>query len=144
MTALATTGTPPYTYLWNTGETTQSIAPDSSGNYYCIITDANGCEDWSNTYTYNPTAIENIAGNNLSVYPNPTQGILNIEFVNTNNKISSVYIVNVLGDRIFNENIDSNTLKYSNNLDLSKYSNGIYFVRFKMKEGFITKKLILQ
>ena len=144
MTALATTGTPPYTYLWNTGETTQSILPDSSGSYYCIITDANGCEDWSNTYTYNPTAIENIAGNNLSVYPNPTQGILNIEFVNTNNKISSVYIVNVLGDRIFNENIDSNIFKYSNNLDLSKYSNGIYFVRFKIKEGFIIKKLILQ
>ena len=80
----------------------------------------------------------------MLVYPNPTRGVLNIEFVNTNNKISSVSIVNVLGDRIFNEDIDSNTLKYSNNLDLSKYSNGIYFVRFKMKEGFITKKLILQ
>ena len=80
----------------------------------------------------------------MLVYPNPTRGVLNIEFVNTNNKISSVSIVNVLGDRIFNENIDSNTFKYSNNLDLSKYSNGIYFVRFKMKAGFVTKKFILQ
>ena len=144
LTALATTGTPPYTYLWNTGETTQSILPDSSGNYYCIITDANGCEDWSNTYTYNPTNIDNIDLENMLVYPNPTQGVLNIEFVNIDNKISSISIVNVLGDRIFNEKIDSNSLKYSSKLDLSKHSNGIYFVKFIMKEGFITKKLILQ
>ena len=80
----------------------------------------------------------------MLVYPNPTQGVLNIEFVNIDNKISSISIVNVLGDRIFNEKIDSNSLKYSSKLDLSKHSNGIYFVKFIMKEGFITKKLILQ
>ena len=31
------------TYQWNTGETTQTITPDSNGLYWCIVTDSNGC-----------------------------------------------------------------------------------------------------
>jgi hypothetical protein len=32
------------TYLWSTGETTQTIIPTQSGTYTVIVTDANGCE----------------------------------------------------------------------------------------------------
>jgi len=139
-----TTGTPPYTYLWNTNDTTQFILPDTSGTYYCVVTDANGCSDWSNQYVYTSTSVTNIVSNNLLVYPNPTRGNLNIEFENIGKKINSVSIVNVLGDKIYNERLDLNTFKYSRQIDLSNYSNGIYFVRFKMSDGFVTKKLILQ
>ena len=144
LTVTVTTGTAPYTYLWNTGETTQLILPDSSGTYWCIVADANGCEDYSNQFVYTSTSVESIGINSLSIYPNPTRGLINIEIDNIENKISSLSIVNVLGDVIYNENIDSNKLKYSRQLDLSKYSNGIYFVRFEIQNGFITKKLILQ
>lgn len=38
------TGTsPPYTYLWNTGATTSSLASVPLGNYWCLITDNVGC-----------------------------------------------------------------------------------------------------
>ncbi len=36
-------GVAPYTYSWNTGQTTQTITGLSSGIYACIITDAFGC-----------------------------------------------------------------------------------------------------
>jgi hypothetical protein len=36
-------GMAPYTYLWNTGQTTQSFVPMASGNYCVTVTDANGC-----------------------------------------------------------------------------------------------------
>lgn len=36
-------GTPPYTYEWSTGETTQSIDGLSEGTYSYTVTDANGC-----------------------------------------------------------------------------------------------------
>lgn len=41
-TVVATGGTAPYTYLWNTGATTASIAA-TSGTYSVSISDANGC-----------------------------------------------------------------------------------------------------
>ncbi|GAA4445415.1 hypothetical protein GCM10023091_37080 [Ravibacter arvi] len=36
-------GASPYTYLWNTGATTASIAGLTAGDYSCTIKDANGC-----------------------------------------------------------------------------------------------------
>lgn len=36
-------GTPPYTFLWNTGSTDQLIAPLGPGTYTVTVTDANGC-----------------------------------------------------------------------------------------------------
>jgi len=144
LTVTVSTGTAPYTYEWNTGETTQSILPDSSGTYYCIVTDANGCEDWSNQYVYTSTSISELNSNKMSVYPNPTKGILNIEFNNFDNRYTSLSIVNILGDEIYTEELDNTSIKYSNQLDLSEYSNGIYFVKFSSIEEVLTKKLILQ
>ncbi len=144
LTATVTTGTAPYTYEWNTGETTQSILPDSSGTYYCIVTDANGCQDWSNQYVYTSTSISDLNSNKMFVYPNPTNGMLNIEFNNSDNRFTSLSIVNILGDEIYDEELDNTIIKYSKKFDLSKYSHGIYFVKFSSIEEVLTKKLILQ
>ncbi len=38
-------GTPPYQYLWSTGDTTISIRPEDDGEYCVQVTDANGCID---------------------------------------------------------------------------------------------------
>ncbi|MGI9545060.1 MAG: hypothetical protein ACR2MX_17495, partial [Cyclobacteriaceae bacterium] len=40
----ATGGTPPYTYLWDNGETTQMATMLSAGLHTVVVTDANGCE----------------------------------------------------------------------------------------------------
>ena len=43
-------GTTPYGYSWNTGQTSQTIASLSPGNYTVDITDANGCVLSASTY----------------------------------------------------------------------------------------------
>ncbi len=42
-TAQPTGGTGSYTYLWNTGATTQSVSGLAPGSYSVVVTDANGC-----------------------------------------------------------------------------------------------------
>ena len=51
-----------YTYLWNTGETTQSIFVSTEGEYSVIITDSNGCS-------------RELDGVELSLYPAPIAAI---------------------------------------------------------------------
>ncbi len=36
-------GTPPYVFVWSTGETTPSIIPQSNGLYYVAVADSEGC-----------------------------------------------------------------------------------------------------
>jgi len=42
--ANASGGKPPYSYLWDTGDTLQTISISSNGVYTCTITDKNGCD----------------------------------------------------------------------------------------------------
>ncbi|MDX1479090.1 MAG: T9SS type A sorting domain-containing protein [Saprospiraceae bacterium] len=46
-------GHPPFTYLWNTGETTAAIQPVEEGEYCVTISDANGCTAFTCDY-YTP------------------------------------------------------------------------------------------
>ena len=43
VTVNPTGGRPPYTFLWNTGETTQSISVGAPGTFSVTVTDDNGC-----------------------------------------------------------------------------------------------------
>ena len=144
LSVIVSTGTPPYSFLWNTNETTQSIIPDSSGTYWCIVTDTNGCTDWTNQYIYTSTNINDHSSFNLLVYPNPTNGLLNIQFDMLGSKEASLLIVNILGDIVYKEYIDKTTFKYSTQFNLENYSKGIYFVKLKKEDTIITKKIIIQ
>ncbi|MBK6700110.1 MAG: T9SS type A sorting domain-containing protein [Saprospiraceae bacterium] len=64
-TANASVGTAPFTYLWSTTATTQSINVSTAGTYSVTVTDANGCTGTANrTLTVDPNPVVTITGGN--------------------------------------------------------------------------------
>jgi len=68
ITANVFSGTPPYSYLWSTGETTQSITPTNGGSYSVVVTDVNQCVSNSAIFVFTSTGIEDIDITNLDIY----------------------------------------------------------------------------
>jgi bilirubin oxidase len=72
----------------------------------------------------------------ISIYPNPTNGIVNI----TTNGINELKIYNVLGELIYTETkIGTNELQ----INTSQWSKGIYTIQVNSKGNTINKKLIV-
>lgn len=51
-------GTPPYTYLWNNGSTSQRLYNLSAGNYFVTVTDDNGCTISNNIQLLQPEQLQ--------------------------------------------------------------------------------------
>jgi hypothetical protein len=79
----------------------------------------------------------------FSVYPNPANEKITLEFIShTSNKIN-ISITNILGEEIKNYSINSimGTNRY--NIDLDDIKNGIYFLNFNKKTLEYIEKIII-
>tara|TARA_B110000003_G_scaffold39408_1_gene36211 strand:+ start:1016 stop:4798 length:3783 start_codon:yes stop_codon:yes gene_type:complete len=139
-------GTSPYSYYWNTSETTQTISPLTNGEYWVIITDMNSCESDTSFFTVNwiTTSIAEININNLTVYPNPSKDIFNVEFNSNTNQDIDLRVHNVLGEVIFSESLKNFNGDYNRSVDLSQYPNAIYILQLNTQDGILNKKLVLE
>jgi hypothetical protein len=79
------------------------------------------------------------ANDKLSVYPNPSNGVVNINLKNTNSSTVAVSVSNVLGQEIFSANTSQSNLT----IDLSGKQTGIYYISIKTAEGIATQRLFL-
>ncbi len=149
-TANASGGTSPYTYGWNvagTGSTVSNLDPlcDSSSIYSVIVTDANGCTatDQVNLFC-GPNAITELSTlDNMNIYPNPTNGFVNVALSSTTAGKYSFTVRNVIGQTI---NTSTETIhgSYIKLLDLSDQSEGIYFLTVKSESSEKTAKIIVR
>ncbi len=73
----------------------------------------------------------------LIAFPNPTNGVLNLELKGESDKNVEVY--NLLGEKVLSVTL----LTTSNSIDLSGLTNGIYTVKVKSNEGEFQNKVIL-
>ncbi len=69
---------------------------------------------------------ENVKNNLFSVYPNPSHGVFQIVFNNTNMTDLDIEVYDLTGRLVFNQNVN-----YKNNLyiDLSKEASGVYLIK---------------
>ena len=89
-------------------------------------------------------SIEESGITKLKLFPNPFQGILNIQFINTQKSNLEVKIFNSIGETIYKESAINQTGEYRSSINLARYSNSIYFIQIKTDNGVIYKKIISQ
>lgn len=78
--------------------------------------------------------------NSFDCYPNPTSGILNLNFNNASIRIDSVEVLDILGNLLISKTPDYN----STTLDLSALSKGIYLAKISANGQEKTIKIIKQ
>ena len=122
-------GTSPYTYLWNTGETTSSVTPINNGNFYVNVQDVNNCSG-SDTITVSFVGIENRINNEIRIYPNPSHENIT---VSSNLQINSPTIINIFnlsGKLIISNNVEMKN-GFSENINISSLMTGFYLLEIK-------------
>ncbi len=82
------------------------------------------------------TAIKNTI--QATIYPNPTNGLLNIH---QNEAIQEIIVFDILGNSTFKVNTEGNN---NVSIDLSNLAKGIYYVRIKSNDGFNIQKVTLK
>ncbi|MCH8318825.1 MAG: T9SS type A sorting domain-containing protein [Bacteroidetes bacterium] len=143
-------GTSPYTITWSTGETTivtligdsMKILDLAAGTYTVTVTDAVGCITSGVVEVAGATGINQLTeGSSIKLYPNPTNGTLNIDLVNV--KATNIMVYNLLGKAVAKVNGVKSQLNANYTIDLSTLANGTYIVKIQSVDKVITRRVFL-
>jgi photosystem II stability/assembly factor-like uncharacterized protein len=131
-----------------------SVGNLSSGNF-SILRSTDGGNNWGPIWTSEAKGFfyffcfvgagsgvaESSINNPITIAPNPTHGVFYITFKNAAAK-PKVEIYNVFGGKVYG----ASNLKpqASNEINLSKYAKGIYFVKISGGEKTYTEKIVIQ
>jgi len=127
------------------GANTKEYTPTKPGYYKVEVTNTYGCKSVSDAINFGNTSINNISLENfIQLYPNPGNGIFNLE-INVNAQTDViVQIFDAVGKNIYVDEDFKNTKSTINNIDLSKFGKGIYFMQININNQLIHKKLVIE
>ena len=107
---------------------------DGTGNY----TDYGLCESSCDLQL----GVENRDIEQLMIFPNPTDQIINIHFLTIVKQSIKIRLISTIGEIIFVENLENYSGEYSKKINLKEYSKGIYFLQIETHEGTTNNKII--
>jgi len=82
-------------------------------------------------------------GVGVSIYPNPSEGIYNIEMNAKSKQEMNIKVMNALGFAVFSATNVTFDGSYKSTLDLSGQAEGLYFLVIENDKGVFYKKLII-
>jgi len=88
----------------------------------------------------NPETIDPIE-QKVTIFPNPTNGVFTVDFSTFDKNIDYIQVYNVSGLVIYEKNSDFENMQQ---IDLSSYPIGIYFVKVLYEEQYYFNKIIKQ
>ena len=80
---------------------------------------------------------------NIKVFPNPSNGLVNVELSKVNGGEVSINVTDALGRSVFAKEVAVKGA-YSTQLDLSNLKAGVYMLQVKTGENLSTRKLVIE
>ena len=80
----------------------------------------------------------------MTVYPNPTMGTVNLSLTGFNGKKTTLSVVNVIGTVIYHETLQTVDGRYTKTIDLSKFANGLYYIKLEADDYNEIRKIVLK
>ncbi len=120
------------TYQWISCPSGLILSGDTNQTYngvfggsYAVIVSKNGCTDTSACFTINNVGITNVDFGNITIYPNPTNGLFTIDMRDYDESVN--YTLTSIDGRIIvqKSNITDNKIM----IDLSNESKGVYLLK---------------
>ena len=131
------------------GATEETFRPETSGEYYLVIADANGCTGESDRLFFNVTGTDNEPLSlKTHLYPNPTDGTsLYLELPDEVGALQEVTLLDNLGrtvKRLHAEQPNTARRRYLLRGINDRTPAGVYFVRIQTHSGVILKELMVE
>jgi hypothetical protein len=125
-------------YSWNTNETASTINANQSSTYVLTVEDQNGCSGSASlTLTVDGClGIEELEAS-ISVYPNPTNGLVTIQFDQFQGDYQ-IELIDAFGKVIEQKQSTSSETM----IDLSNYATGVYTIKIASDEFNVLKRLV--
>ena len=133
-------GTPPYSYLWSTGGVSNAIDFLEAGEYFLIVTDANGCQEgFYFTVPLDPgflpeDMLARSEGFNMEVMPNPFNKQLEIIV----SEPVELRLFDMMGQVVYSQYIEEHKVSIYPDLP----SGGYWLVAFREGEVITIEKVV--
>ncbi len=132
------------TYMWSNGAITMitSVTPTVTSTYTVTVFE-NGCSSsaYVTVAVNNCSGVKELDNNLISIYPNPTKGMLNVSVLKEMQGVTSVEVYDAIGKLVLKENITNQT----SILNVSNIEEGMYMIRVINNGKLLkTEKLVKQ
>jgi len=136
-------------YLWDNGMSGQVISdnPIIDQLYTVTAVDDDNCRSEKSVMIYVDSCTTGITSDiysSLSIYPNPSNGIVNINLDINNISDIEISLYNALGEEVYIIKVDKFIGEYSNRIDLSSKSKGVYLLKIRTSNSLINRKLVIE
>ena len=138
-------GNPGSTFNWSSGEATQTINVNTLGFYTVSVTDLNGCSSDATTEVSDCVGVEEtVLVGSIQLFPNPTRGNVMMSFDVLGVQHVNFTLYNIEGRPLISDLVNLNNGKANEELNLTSFSAGVYFITFESEGKTQTQRITLQ
>ncbi len=136
-----TSGQPPFTYLWSTGDISEDLDGLQAGTYGVMVTDSAGCSAMAEAEVQ---AKETTGIYDLYNYPNPFADVTRILYSLPEGARVEISIWDVAGKKLFvlkEQNVEQGV--HSFEWARHQLKDGVYYLKMRSPLGEVTKKIMI-